>query len=145
MKLVDYVKFNEGLKLVAYWDKIGKKWTIGYGCTGPLIVEGTKWTQADAEAAVEMRCALAQQDVVTVIGKDTWLALNPVRRVVLGDMAYQMGAHGLAKFIRTIAAVKASEWDKASVAILQSLYAEQTPNRARRNASMMLTGLPTFG
>ena len=41
---------NEGCKLVAYPDQKGV-WTIGYGQTGPGIVKGLVWTQAQANAA----------------------------------------------------------------------------------------------
>lgn len=143
MKLIDYIKFNEGLKLRAYQDTVGV-WTIGYGCTGPAIVEGLIWTKEKAEAELEIRVAQAQEETVAVVGRDLWSRLNDVRRVVLADMAYQMGGRGLSLFHRTLAAIRESKWDEASVAMLQSKWAKQTPNRARRNAAMILTGTPLF-
>lgn len=143
MKLIDYIKFNEGLKLRAYRDQ-NMIWTIGYGCTGEGIVDGLTWTKEKALAECEIRCAQAEEEAHAVIGRDLWLKLNDVRRVVLCDMAYQMGGHGLSLFHRTLAAVSAGKWDEASVAMLQSKWAKQTPNRARRNAAMMLTGTPLF-
>lgn len=44
----------EGLQLKAYPDPgsaDGKPWTIGYGHTGPEVVKGLAWTQAQADAA----------------------------------------------------------------------------------------------
>jgi lysozyme len=47
------MKGEEGCKLTAYPDpgsKDGKPWTVGFGSTGPDIVKGTVWTQAQADA-----------------------------------------------------------------------------------------------
>jgi lysozyme len=46
--------YFESCKLDAYPDpgsKDGKPWTIGWGHTGPEVVKGLKWTQAQADAA----------------------------------------------------------------------------------------------
>ena len=48
--------YFEQCKLVAYPDpgsKDGKPWTIGWGHTGPEVVKGLVWTQAQADAAFE--------------------------------------------------------------------------------------------
>ena len=48
--------YFEACKLVAYPDpgsKDGKPWTIGWGHTGPEVVKGLVWTQAQADAAFE--------------------------------------------------------------------------------------------
>lgn len=48
--------YFEQCRLVAYPDpgsKDGKPWTIGWGHTGPEVVKGLKWTQAQADAAFE--------------------------------------------------------------------------------------------
>jgi lysozyme len=44
----------EGCKLTAYRD-VGGRWTVGWGCTGPDIREGTAWSQAHADAELEKR------------------------------------------------------------------------------------------
>jgi lysozyme len=46
---------GEGCELTAYWDKDGKKWTVGRGCTGPDIKRGTTWTQSEADQALDDR------------------------------------------------------------------------------------------
>lgn len=48
--------YFESCKLEAYPDpgsKDGKPWTIGWGHTGPEVVKGLKWTQAQADTAFE--------------------------------------------------------------------------------------------
>lgn len=66
--------------------------------------------------------------------------LNAVRAAVLVSMAFQLGTVGLYKFKRMWAALEASDYDKASKEMLDSLWASQTPQRARRHAEMMKTG-----
>jgi lysozyme len=48
---IDLIKVFEGCKLEAYQDVVGI-WTIGYGHTGPEVVKGLKWTQAQADTAL---------------------------------------------------------------------------------------------
>lgn len=52
-----FIKKKETLRLKAYRDQ-GKKgiWTIGYGHTGPEVVEGLVWTEAQADVAFERDC-----------------------------------------------------------------------------------------
>ena len=50
------------------------------------------------------------------------------------NMAFQLGAHGLQKFEKTLQHVKARNWSGAADEMLDSLWAKQTPNRANRMA-----------
>jgi lysozyme len=43
----------ESCRLTAYWDALGKRWTIGWGHTGKDVYEGLVWTQAQADEARE--------------------------------------------------------------------------------------------
>jgi len=144
MKLIDYVKFNEGCRLASYRDQFGK-WTIGYGHTGPEVVEGMSCTQAQADEWLPLDLAKAEAGARQVVGREAWLILNPIRRIIITDMVFQMGPRGVGKFIRTLGFVRKGDWHAAAAAMLQSLWAKQTPNRAARNVAMMLTGLPFFG
>lgn len=49
-KGVALIQSFESCKLVAYQDQKGV-WTIAWGHTGPEVVEGLTWTQAQADAA----------------------------------------------------------------------------------------------
>lgn len=51
------IKGEEGCSLVAYHGACDRPgvWTIGWGETGPGIVEGTSWTQEQCDAAFEQR------------------------------------------------------------------------------------------
>ena len=60
----------------------------------------------------------------------------PVRKV-LCDMAFQMGIMGLKRFKNMLKAISESDYIKASEELLDSKYAKQTPNRAKRNAKIL--------
>lgn len=45
----------EQCRLIAYQPIPGDKWTVGYGATGPDIVEGTRWTQDQANGDLRNR------------------------------------------------------------------------------------------
>lgn len=68
-------------------------------------------------------------------------ACNDARKSILISMAYQMGADGLAKFTNTLKAIAEQRWSDASTGMLSSKWAKQTPNRAKRHAQQMLTGI----
>lgn len=66
--------------------------------------------------------------------------IGAVRHSVLISMAYQMGADGLRKFKRMLAALNAGDWELAEKEALDSEWAKQTPERAKRHAEMLRTG-----
>jgi lysozyme len=66
--------------------------------------------------------------------------LDDARRGVLLNMAFQLGIEGLLKFERTLGLIEAGQYDLAAHAMLQSLWAKQTPARAKRMAEQMRGG-----
>lgn len=60
---VTLTKSFEGKRNVAYWDKTGKVWTIGYGHTGPDVHEGLEWTDEQCEAGFLRDIAPAENNV----------------------------------------------------------------------------------
>jgi len=48
---INFLKHQEGLRLTAYKDT-GGVWTIGFGHTGPEVVEGLVWTYDQCKAAL---------------------------------------------------------------------------------------------
>ena len=67
--------------------------------------------------------------------------LDEARTAVLVSMAYQMGVAGLAQFKNTLYLVETKQFEEAAKAMLDSKWARQTPNRARRHAEQMRSGL----
>ena len=67
--------------------------------------------------------------------------LDEARTAVLVSMAYQMGVAGLAQFKNTLSLIEHKHFDDAAKAMLDSKWAKQTPNRAKRHAEQMRSGL----
>lgn len=70
--------------------------------------------------------------------------LDDARKGVLLNMAFQLGTEGLLKFENTLALIRDGKYENAAHAMLQSLWAKQTPARAKRMAEQMRTGLWQF-
>jgi lysozyme len=68
-----------------------------------------------------------------------WRDLDDVRQRALINMAFNLRAR-LLGFTNTLAAIQASDWQKAHDEMLDSLWAKQVGERAQRLASMILTG-----
>lgn len=73
--------------------------------------------------------------------KDYWNEhlnnMNAGRTAVILDMTYSLGSIRWPKFTQ---AVHACNWKKAGDEIMDSQYAKQVNNRARRNAAIMRDG-----
>jgi lysozyme len=62
--------YFESCKLTAYPDpgsKDGKPWTIGWGHTGPEVVKGLVWAQAQADAAFVADIARFEREVLSLV------------------------------------------------------------------------------
>jgi GH24 family phage-related lysozyme (muramidase) len=129
--------------LKAYPDPLTKSdpWTIGLGCTGANIKEGTVWTEDQCWHEFYNRYSQAFAAATHILGVSCWSKLNDPRRAVLTDMAFQMGATGLSRFAHMIAAIRHENWAEAKAEMLDSDYAKNdTPGRAKKNADVLLTG-----
>ncbi|WP_338562970.1 glycoside hydrolase family protein [Erwinia sp. E_sp_B04_7] len=65
---------------------------------------------------------------------------NEARADILISMAYQMGVDGLAGFKETLRAIARGDFSSAADGMLNSLWARQTPGRAKRHACVMRSG-----
>ena len=139
------LKFEEGYRSEPYYCINGYP-TVGYGrLLGAKGVPLSTFTQIVYKAAEEkwMEChamALGDQLRKDPRFEAAWLQCNEVRRAVLISMAYQMGVDGLAGFVNTIRHIERREFDFASLEMLRSKWARQTPERAGRHSEMMASG-----
>lgn len=67
--------------------------------------------------------------------------LDPARQGVLLNMAFQLGVDGLMGFKNTLEFVRLGSYDQAADNMLLSKWADQTPERAKRMAKQMRTGV----
>jgi lysozyme len=82
-----FIKAREGCKLTAYRDS-GGVWTVGYGATGPDIVEGTVWTQQKADTDLATRVGHIGNIVAT---KTATAYLSDQQTAALISFAYNVG------------------------------------------------------
>ena len=67
-----------------------------------------------------------------------WWRQKPTTvQVVLLDFVFNVGIGTARKFKHTMGMMERGEYKSASYALLQSLYAKQVPNRAKRNAVLL--------
>lgn len=100
--------------LKAYWDPLGKCWTIGWGTTGPEIVEGLVWTQAQADEALQARLNEAQAELLQFSPGP----LAPGAEAALTDFIYNEGA-GRYEHSTLRTYVDQQLWTAVKLAILQ--------------------------
>jgi len=117
---------DEGFKGMPYKDNLGY-WTIGKGTKLPI-------TKKEATLLLNYRLNKAKID----LHKRLPLNIDDKAWDILYMMAYQMGVDGVLGFHDMIKALKKKKYGKASVAMLDSIWAKkQTPKRAKRMAKMM--------
>ena len=145
-----YIKRNEALRLFAYDDATGKPLnmgdtcigtaTCGYGHTGSDVYAGLTIVKDQAEAWFQKDLATALRGAIASLGTAPWLALDPVRRGILTDMAFELGEYGLAQFHRMLAALRAKDWPTAAAELEASKYYSEVPRRAESNKLILLSG-----
>lgn len=74
--------------VVAYWDKYGRCWTVGFGSTGPDIKKGTTWTRDHAVLRLQQGWDKAQSGVLRA---SPILSAYPNMLDAITDFAYNCG------------------------------------------------------
>lgn len=130
------LKRDEGEVLHAYQDHLGY-WTIGIG----ILIDRRKGgglRPEESEFIFRNRLKLLDAELTDRL---PWITkLDPARKGVLINMAFQMGVAGLLGFKNTLAMIEAGRYQDAAKAMLQSKWATQTPARAQRLSNQMATG-----
>lgn len=89
--VTQFIQQHEGCRLTAYPDS-GGVWTVGWGSTGPDIVSGTVWTQAQAD----FRLSVDVQSVADKVAALLKRALSDNSTAALISLAYNIGINALA-------------------------------------------------
>ncbi len=139
---------NEGFRPTVYKDTVGKR-TVGLGFNvddpsvakhiDPAILSGRRqMTLEEAQTIFNTRfLPTAEENARQFVGEDLYKRLAPEQQAALVDMAYNLGLPRLSKFQQLRAALQNNNFDAAGQEIMNSLYAKQVPNRARRNALLV--------
>lgn len=136
---------EEGLSLEPYRDSKGY-WTIGVGHLIDIRKGGSipVWVQY-FPITEDQAMRILNDDIHLfewlVMYEFPWFVdLDPVRKVVLISMCFQLGLKGLKSFKKTLHFVERGCYDTASREMLRSKWAAQTPERAYRLSDAMQTG-----
>ena len=124
MNLIESIKKHEGYVGVVYKDSLGID-TIGYGFA-------IKDLELDADICdIILERKLKDLKDRIRIKFDWYIYIPPEIQDIIIEMCYQLGVTGFSKFKKTIAYLQDKKWEEASVEMLDSLWARQTPNRAK--------------
>lgn len=132
----DQLVRDEGVVLHAYRDHLGYL-TIGIG----RLIDSRKGGGITKEEAVMLlKNDISKRDK-ELRKKIPWYSeMDEIRRAVLLNMSFQMGVEGLLKFKNTLELVRTKQYKQAASGMLKSLWARQTPERAKRLSVQMETG-----
>ena len=124
MSLIESIKQHEGYVGVVYKDSLGID-TIGYG----FAIKDLELDVDVCDIILERKIKNLQDRVKNKFG---WYKYMPpeIQDVVM-EMCYQLGVTGVSKFKKTIAYLQNKEFKNASIEMVDSRGAKQTPNRAK--------------
>ena len=123
--LLEAVKLSEGFRDKVYKCTEGFD-TIGYGfAIKDLIMD---------EDIAEMILRRKLDKLIDRVNRRfEWLSELPLQaQDVIYEMCYQLGVSGVSKFKKTLLYLENKEFRMASKEMLDSKWARQTPNRAKR-------------
>ncbi|MCB1719381.1 MAG: glycoside hydrolase family protein, partial [Candidatus Competibacteraceae bacterium] len=120
--------------LLPYRDTVGKL-TIGIGRN----IE-------DKGITIQEAVMLLKNDIKEIgdtLSKYQWfsnLQANSPRQAIIISMAFNMGIGGLLNFRKMIQCLEAKDYTGAAEEMLNSKWAAQVPNRAKRHSEIMKSG-----
>ena len=124
MSLLKQIKQHEGFKSSVYQCSEGYD-TIGYG----FAIKDLEIDEDIAELILMRRIDKLQKRIASTFG--WWLNSDQEIKDVVTNMCYQLGVSGFSKFKKTIYYLETEQYEDASLEMLNSLWAKQTPNRAK--------------
>ena len=115
-----------------HWDNLNI--TIGYG----TCLQTRTITKKEALDFVVYDLKILEEQLSRAL--DYFYLLPYEVKKVLFEMSYQLGVNGLLKFENTLNYIKQKDYENASIEMLDSLWAKQTPNRAKELSNLMKGG-----
>ena len=144
-KLIPILNFEEGYKKKPYIDTRGYPTVAGGILIGPKGAALSNYTfTVPREVGDVWKQSIVKQKTSEISNyPDIVNALkqcNDARTDIIMSMAYQMGVAGLAGFKNTLKLISTGDFKGAANGMLNSAWAKQTPNRAKRHAQVMIDG-----
>ena len=138
------LEFEEGRRLKAYICPAGYK-TIGVGHNleaNPRLLDNYIPDEIDDEFCD--RLLDSDINLITTGLNNRWFGFKKIltgaRRDAVINMAFQLGVSGFLGFKKMIKALDERNWNKAYEEALNSDWAKQTPERAKRVTSQLRSG-----
>lgn len=135
-QLTKELRRDEGVVPFAYQDHLGY-WTIG---VGRLIDKRKGGGLSDAEIDFLLSNDIDRFEKQVIDALPWYSRLDDVRQRVLVNMAFNLGIAGLLGFKNTLAMIERGDYVGAAKGMLNSKWATQVGERAKRLATMMETG-----
>ena len=126
----DMIQRHEGLRLKPYRCTAGKL-TIGYGRN----LDDRGISLAEAEALFDRDLDQVDRELSQHI--EFYPSLSSKGKIILLDMAFNMGIRGLLGFRRMLIAMKEQDYERAALEMEDSLWAKQVPHRSEELCEMM--------
>ena len=122
--IVKDIKKHEGFRAKVYKCTEGYD-TIGYGFAIKDLV-------LDEDIADLILMKKLHKLLERILIAFPWFKdVDDTAKAVIVNMCYQLGLSGFSKFKKTIYLLETEQYEEASVEMLDSLWAKQTPNRAK--------------
>jgi lysozyme len=134
IKIEEEIERDEGLVLKPYLCSAGKL-TIGVGRN----IEDIGISEDEARYLLRNDIHNCIGDLLTIDDID-YYNLSPVRQRVLVNMRFNLGPSRFRQFKKMIAAIKRKDFDAAADEMMDSRWAVQVGNRAKRLEEMMREG-----
>ena len=142
-KLVNELIMDEGYKTETYEDHLGYL-TLG---VGHLVLD------TDPEIKQPLGTPVSEERILQCLNDDIdnvcneldrnmpwWKNLDDNRQRVLANMCFNLGCPRLSNFKKFLAAVQTGNWEEAAEEMMDSKWAIQVGNRAKRLAERMEKG-----
>jgi len=132
MSVKERIKEHEGFRDTVYLDSLGKR-TVGYGhlCVEDHWEDGKKYDKEYLDEIFDKDFQNAA-DQCEDLCNDYELELPETITDVLIEMIFQLGIGNVMKFKKMIAALQEQDFETASLEMLGSRWATQTPSRAEK-------------
>ena len=132
------IKKHEGYRDTVYLCSQGFR-TIGYGhrCFDDEGWEDNKKYKRevlDLQFEIDFRASAREAEEIYEYGTE---GMNARVLSILTEMVFQLGKNGVRKFKKMLSAITIKDYQEASVQMIDSKWARQTPERAKRLAKMM--------
>ena len=129
MSLIADIKAHEGYSKKVYKDTLGYD-TIGIG----FLVSSLELDEDVCDIILERRL---KKNEAVLQRKMTYYSKLPIEvQNIIQNMYYQLG-NRLFNFVKTLHYIENGNWRATSVEMLDSLWAKQTPNRAKELSERM--------